>query len=155
MYNQHLEETRLLKELFTEFNARYNKLNEGMNEICSKIEIGEKCKEEYELSPKDKECLNDYFNLCAEQFYFQKLGYIPLDVWTSWKTGMNFFFNKPQIKRLWDDEIKNHLEESYYGFNPFVWDTRNYCLSTMPCNKCGVTRTKNGTRSAVSIPRQP
>ena len=33
MYRQHLDETKLFKELFVEFNARYDRLNDGLNRI--------------------------------------------------------------------------------------------------------------------------
>jgi hypothetical protein len=33
VYRQHLDETKLFKDLFLEFNARYDKLNDGMNRI--------------------------------------------------------------------------------------------------------------------------
>jgi hypothetical protein len=35
VYRQHLDETKLFKELFVEFNARYDKLNDGLNVILS------------------------------------------------------------------------------------------------------------------------
>jgi hypothetical protein len=33
LYRQHLDETKLFKELFVEFNARYYKLNDDLNAI--------------------------------------------------------------------------------------------------------------------------
>ena len=33
LYRQHLDETKLFKELFVEFNARYDKLNDNLNAI--------------------------------------------------------------------------------------------------------------------------
>src|SRR6266699_324149 len=33
LYRQHLDETKLFKELFVEFNERYEKMNDGLNKI--------------------------------------------------------------------------------------------------------------------------
>src|SRR5436190_2837771 len=38
----------------------------------------------------------DYFNLCAEEFLFQRLGYIYDEVWTSWRNGMLQYGRDPR-----------------------------------------------------------
>lgn len=35
LYVRHLEETKMFRELFTEFNARYDKLNEKLNSLVN------------------------------------------------------------------------------------------------------------------------
>jgi len=106
LYTQHLQQSRLFKELFTEFNQRYNELNEGLNDIRGRPEGAP-------LKPEDTKTLFDYFNLCGEEFLFFRAGYIDLDVWRSWCHGMQEFMNDPEIRRLWEDELKSG---SYYGF---------------------------------------
>ena len=106
LYTQHLQQSRLFKELFTEFNQRYNELNEKLNDIRVRPEGAP-------LKSEDTKNLFDYFNLCAEEFLFFRAGYIDFDVWRSWCHGMQEFINDPEIRRLWEVELKSN---SYYGF---------------------------------------
>ena len=105
IYRQHLDETKLFKELFVEFNARYDKLNNGLNTICYGSQTGD-------LSDKEQKLLFKYFNLCSEEYLFYKTGYIDKKVWNSWCKGMDIFFKHPRINPLWKRECK----DSYYGF---------------------------------------
>ena len=107
-YRQHLDETRLFKELFVEFNARYGKLNDRLNAISSGPREGQ-------LSQSDRELLFSYFNLCAEEYFFYKAGYIDQEVWKSWCRGISVFLEHPRIRELWDSDCK---ADSYYGFHP-------------------------------------
>ncbi|HEY4950126.1 MAG TPA: hypothetical protein VIH88_07315 [Candidatus Acidoferrales bacterium] len=107
LYQQHLNETKLFKELFIEFNRRYDVLKYDLNTILFDLSAGE-------LSSDQREKVFNYFNLCAEEYFFYKAGYIDHDVWRSWCRGMNEFFKSPRIRTLWEQERK----ESYYGFRP-------------------------------------
>jgi uncharacterized membrane protein YccC len=71
---QDLEEVRLFKELFTEFNQRYASLNDGLN----RIRHGDK---QAELTTEEIDLLNTYFNLCGEEYLFAKRRYIYSEVW--------------------------------------------------------------------------
>lgn len=112
LYTQHHQDTQLFVNLFKDFNARYDRLNEQLNAI---IEDNSE-----ELTIKDKKVLFDYFNLCAEEYLFYKSGYIDKDVWRSWLAGMKYFAHKAAICNLWESEIK---ENSYYGFSLKLFDT--------------------------------
>jgi hypothetical protein len=104
---QHLEEARLFRELFDNFNKRYDQLNEQLNHIqASDAEIDQKFNE------SAKNTLFKYFNLCGEEHFYMSLGYIYPEVWRSWRNGMDTFRNNRRIKRLWDEEIQTG---SYYG----------------------------------------
>lgn len=103
---QHFDETQLFRELFSEFNLRYDKLNNDLNEIV----FGS---QDAELTEKEKLLLFDYFNLCAEEYLYFKKGFIFPEVWTAWFNGMRVFASSPRIRRLWKDELKTN---SYYGF---------------------------------------
>jgi len=105
---QKLEETRLFKELFQDFNSRYDKLNEALDTILT----GQAC---VDVSPVERRVLYHYFNLCAEEYLFYRLGYIPDDVWCSWQNGMATFFDCPRIRKVWDDDPG---ADSYYGMTP-------------------------------------
>lgn len=108
LYRQHLDETKLFKELFADFNARYDGLSNGLNAIVFRSP-------EVSLSTGEKEHLFSYFNLCAEEYFFFGAGYIDIRVWESWYRGMAVFFKHPRIKELWDRDCK---AGSYYGFRP-------------------------------------
>jgi hypothetical protein len=107
LYHQHLDETKLFKELFTDFNSRYDALKIDLNAILFDPS-------EDVLSSFQREKVFNYFNLCAEEYFFYKAGYIDHDVWKSWCRGMHLFFSHPRIQGLWEQERK----ESYYGFQP-------------------------------------
>ena len=108
LYRQHLDETKLFKELFKEFNARYDALNDDLNTILSGPSEGS-------LSPDEKKPVFSYFNLCAEEYFFYKAGYIDRRVWESWYRGMGVFFKHPRIHALWKQDCE---ADSYYGFLP-------------------------------------
>jgi hypothetical protein len=108
LYRQHLDETKLFKELFVEFNKRYDVLNDNLNTVLFGPREGE-------LTDAEREVLFRYFNLCAEEYFFYQAGYIDHDVWKSWHTGMATFFAHPRIRKLWDGDCK---ADSYYGFKP-------------------------------------
>jgi hypothetical protein len=108
LYHQHLDETKLFKELFTDFNNRYEALNDDLHAIIS-APAGRS------LSAQEKERIFSYFNLCAEEYLFFHAGYIDRDVWKSWYRGMEEFFKHPLIRRLWEDDSE---PDSYYGFHP-------------------------------------
>ncbi len=101
---QKLEETALFKELFQNFNTRYDHMNEELNKI-------------YNLAPKEKlsdahkQVLYDYFNLCAEEYLYYSIGYIHPDVWNSWKHGIRHYLSDPRIEDLFIAELHT---ESYY-----------------------------------------
>ena len=100
---QALDEMWLFKDLFKEFNARYDKLNAKLYRILRK---------KGKLANKDKDVLYDYFNLCSEEAFMYKQGYIYPEVWKSWRNGMNIFFSNERIRSLWEQEKKTN---SYYG----------------------------------------
>lgn len=101
---QSLEEIKLFKELFEQFNKRYDKMNDDMNHIYGDSKSP--------LTEAETKTLFKYFNLCGEEYlYFQK-GFICVEVWQAWNNGMKFFRQNPRIKKLWDDELGTG---SYYG----------------------------------------
>jgi hypothetical protein len=108
LYRQHLDDTKLFKELFTDFNTRYDALNDELNAILFGPSDGS-------LSPHEREHLFKYFNLCAEEYFFYEVGYIDRHVWESWYRGMGAFFKHPRIQALWEQDCK---ADSYYGFRP-------------------------------------
>jgi len=102
---QKTEELELFKRLFTEFNERYDGLNEKLYAILKEPE-------DLPLSPDEQNLLFDYFNLCGEEYLFYEQGYIYPKVWIAWRNGMQIFLRNPRIRKRWVDELETG---SYYG----------------------------------------
>ena len=105
---QKLEEIRLFKDLFTEFNERYDDLNGKIADIRSKKIT--------DLAETNK-ILDDYFNLCAEEYLFYREGRILNLVWGAWCRGMKEHLSDSVINEYWE---KAQRENSYYGLTTKV-----------------------------------
>lgn len=106
---QRLEDLRLFKELFSEFNQRYSSLNEKLNGIIEEKNSNQP------LSQIKVNALYDYFNLCGEEYLFYKEGYVLQQVWEVWVDGMAFFYEADaRIRELWEKELDIN---PYYGFS--------------------------------------
>lgn len=102
---QKLVEAQLFKDLFTEFNSRYDQLNGSLARIANQIEP---------LSGDDRNIIVDYYNLCAEEYLFYRDGYIYRDVWSSWCRGMLWYLGCHRFREVWEDEVKT---QSFYGLS--------------------------------------
>lgn len=103
---QKLEETKLFKELFEEFNRRYDELNGRLFLIL---------RTDSDLTPGDETTLIDYFNLCAEEHLFYQDGYVHEAAWKAWTNGMCAYWRDLRVRKLWEEELRSG---SYYGFDP-------------------------------------
>lgn len=106
-----MEHDRLSKELFKEFNKRYDKINNSLHKISKE------CKnlKDLEKNPKLESKLNDFFNLCAEEYFWYKKGRIDKNVWSAWEDGMNDWYNDVEaISEAWEAEIEKRGCKSYY-----------------------------------------
>ncbi len=108
---QQLEEAKLIKDLISDFNKRYDNLNEQLNEIT------QPWSEENAPGSPRKSTLDDYFNLCSEEYLFYRRGYIYPEVWSAWSAGMQIYIKNDKVRRIWDDDPSN---ESYYGLAEYV-----------------------------------
>lgn len=104
MQKQKLEELRLFRELFKEFNMRYDSMNERLADIVTS--------QATDLSLAEQSTLIDYFNLCGEEYLYFCKGYIDPDVWRAWENGMKAVLLVPKVAALWQKEKKTG---SYYG----------------------------------------
>jgi hypothetical protein len=102
---QHLEEIRLFKELFAEFNARYDSMNGRLYLLCE-------ASVDQPLTKDDITFLYDYFNLCGEEYLYYRKGFIYPEVWSAWRKGMQIFLRCPRIRAIWEKELTT---DSYYG----------------------------------------
>lgn len=110
-HSKKMEHHRMMKDLFKEFNARYDKINHSL------YEIEKKCKtlKDLEEHPKLAYKLNDFFNLCAEEYFWFKKNRIDEDIWLAWSDGMNDWYKEVKVIRdAWEAEIKKRGCKSYY-----------------------------------------
>jgi hypothetical protein len=89
------------RELADAIHVPYQRVNELVNK-----------KEPCPLGPSDRDLLFDYFNLCGEEFFFYRSGYIPSEVWDAWRRGIQGFIEVECIHELLEKELKGG---SYYG----------------------------------------
>lgn len=106
---------RLQKELFGEFNKRYDVLNCYLEKITKYESLEHLMNKKPNKYPFLRSKLNDYFNLCAEEFYWYKCGSIEKDLWNSWEVGMNFWYNNyPIVREAWNEEYKSFGHHAFY-----------------------------------------
>jgi len=119
-YTERLANDRMLKELFTEFNMRYDRFNDSLNEAKELLfnwlnNIQEKDQEKMRLYS----AIIDFFNLCAEEYYWHKKGRLEDLIWKSWSNGMNDIFDGSQlIQSIWKKECEKDGYKSYYIDKP-------------------------------------
>lgn len=100
------ENDRIFKELFTEFNTKYDlKFNRKLDEIVNSKQNNLNTEQEYFVV--------DYINFCAEEYLWRTKGRIPDAVWNSWENGMVYYFNNPLINKIFFNERMQ--KDSYYG----------------------------------------
>lgn len=107
--------------LFMQFNERYSKLNENVKDCFEK----KLC--EIEMSDRDqskllKKTLEDYINLCCEEYYCYRVKkQIPFRIWKFWHAGIMYNWNNCQcLEEFWGKEYSN--ANSFYisdGDYPF------------------------------------
>lgn len=114
--NLKISKQKMEKELFKEFNERYDTLNDSLELITDQMTIDELKLTNSAIENKTlHNVVIDYFNLCAEQYYWKDKKRISNKIWLAWNKGMMYYFEKfPVIKELWKDEIKNEKYKSYY-----------------------------------------
>lgn len=95
----------IFKSLFESFNLRFDNLNENLNRIIEGKDTKRKIK---------TEVIQDYLNLCAEEYFWYRKGRIPKTVWNSWLQGIDYYVENDDIKALFTDQLNQ--KDSYYGF---------------------------------------
>ena len=105
LQKQKLEELRLFREIFKECNEKYDELNEKLSNICYTNSTEP-------LSVDERNILVDYFNLCGEEYFYFKHGFIYPDVWRAWRNGIRSYLEEERIRSFWDQELESN---SYYG----------------------------------------
>ncbi|MGB7528948.1 hypothetical protein [Sphingobacterium cellulitidis] len=118
--NKKLNNQKMEKELFTEFNKRYDELNDSLSLLTVTMTIEDLYKKPYII--KDKTLYNvviDYFNLCSEQYYWKEKDRIPKEIWNAWHKGMMYYYNTyPVIQEMWKEETRGDKYKAYYLKEP-------------------------------------
>ncbi|MGA3212372.1 MAG: hypothetical protein ABSD20_13785 [Terriglobales bacterium] len=104
---QRLAEMRLFKELFVEFNRRYESLNERLLRAANSV-AGQEGQDQL-----DRQVVIDYFNLCGEEYLFFREGYIHPRVWRSWCIAMLWYLNREPFRSMWEGDEED--TDTYYG----------------------------------------
>lgn len=113
-HSKKIEQDRLMKELFKEFNERYDRINNKLDDI-SNISKSDWDKLDLDKKSGKKGVIIDFFNICAEEYYWYNEKRINLTIWKSWNKGMNDIYNRSEIiQKLWDSECNNDGYQSYY-----------------------------------------
>lgn len=110
---QKLAEMSLFKELFMDFNRRYDSLNDRLLQVV-KSSRGFDETDRQTIDEMDRQTIVDYCNLCAEEYLFFSEGYIHREVWRSWCRGMLWYFEREPFRTVWKEEIAMN---SYYGLS--------------------------------------
>lgn len=101
-----MDHDKMFKELFLEFNQRFDNLNESLNAIVEGKELP---------NGKSKAAvIQDYINLCSEEYLWYKTGRIDNEVWDAWKKGIEYYYSKSEDTRKRFDMEKEE-SDSYYG----------------------------------------
>jgi hypothetical protein len=104
LHQDHLQIARFCKELVTDFSKRYDQMNEKLQRALQKTG---------DFNEKETLDFVDYFNLCAEEYLFYKLGYIHRSIWWSWEKGMEQYGADARVVAIW---MREKVTDSYYGF---------------------------------------
>jgi len=125
-HTKKISHEQMLKQLFTEFNQRYDSLNSNLIEIEREYPTVKQFEEANNMELKQK--VIDYFILCSEEFFwfYHKKRIDPL-IWKSWQAGMNYWYNNvPAIKALWEKEVQTTGKLSYYITNKIEFFNEQY-----------------------------
>lgn len=112
---QHTQD-RLFKDLFKEFNERYNTFSDHYQSLEVKYSIDAKLTD---IDDEDIKKVISYLNLCAEEYFWFDKGRIDIGAWDSWKSGMETWARLPVVKVVFEDEVANWTTAYYKGFNTF------------------------------------
>lgn len=125
------DKKKIYHELFSDFNRRYDTLNENMNRIKEgKLINMINIVLESDLSKPDEvqfyttSVIYDYLNLCGEEYFWAGQKMLHPEIWDNWKKGIEYFINCPivikvikmEIERYNSNNRKDKKVDNYYGF---------------------------------------
>ena len=109
-------------QIFTTLNQRYDDILKDFPEEAwdSRFNL------DTVLPPPSRKltfCAFRYFNLCSEEFYLYKRGYIRREVWEIWQGVMHSTLRSPLFRREW--QVLSSEFRSYPEFFHHVEDVQN------------------------------
>ncbi len=117
-YQKHtkkLANDKMMKELFMEFNQRYDRINNRLDKISKMSVVKWEAQKDEKKKARIYDAVVDFFNICSEEYYWFKEGRLDPKIWKAWHKGMNDIFNRSKvIQKIWEDECENEGYKSYY-----------------------------------------
>lgn len=113
--NKHwLDSDAIFHTLFDSFNERFNKLNDNLN-IIRENSLAE-LPGPYQLNDNKtaNQVIQDYLNLCAEEYFWYQKGRIEKEIWESWKEGIRYYLEAPMVYNYFKGQEAE--DKAYYGF---------------------------------------
>ncbi|MEZ4757241.1 MAG: hypothetical protein R2817_10480 [Flavobacteriales bacterium] len=102
LLNYWLQRDKVMQDLFTAFNLRYDRLNGELLDIAKGSYTGD-----------PERVIVDYLNLCAEEYFWYTRCRIDTAIWRAWRNGMENWLQVPVILAVAERESKQR--DSYYG----------------------------------------
>ena len=99
------DDLQLFERLFTRFNERYAAMHADVQWVAAGRDAGGDV-------ARDREVLDAYFNLCAEEYLFYREGRILPPVWRAWCRGITAHLESDRVRAYWEAE---ELRGSHYG----------------------------------------
>jgi hypothetical protein len=106
------DQDKMQLELIILFNNKYDLLNDKLFDIFNSVKTNDK--DYKETDPR--KTIQDYLNLCAEEYFWYKRARISKQIFKSWEYGMEINIIKicktKEMKKFLEDEMKNDI--SYF-----------------------------------------
>jgi hypothetical protein len=114
---------QLQLNFFAEYTKRYQEITLNFPENINETNF-DFTKLDKEIYEKTLRYMRAYFDLCSEEYYLYKKGYLDEETWNEWSSGIQFAFSKTAFQKGW--EIIS-LDTAYY--NDFTELVNSYLKS--------------------------
>ena len=95
-------------QIFLEYTKRYAEIVDSFPNKTLSARLNTDGKPP-ERSDELTKCVLQYLNLCAEEFYMWKKGYLNRELWKIWESELIRTLQSPLLRREWQD--KNEIEQ--------------------------------------------
>jgi len=117
--NKHwLDSDAIFRSLFDSFNERFNKLNDDLNVIRDNYRAGPLALYKLSNNRVPNQVIQDYLNLCAEEYFWYEKGRIEKEIWDSWTEGIKYYLEVPMIYNYFKGQESQ--DKAYYGFFKYI-----------------------------------
>ena len=129
LWGVYVYQRQMNAQLFIEYTKRYDQVMQSYPEGVRRIRLhseGEPPPESGELSA----VVLRYLNLCSEEFYLWKRGYLAPDIWRIWVQEMRRTLASPLYRREWPKVASEF--ESYREFSDYVAEAQRPARPNRP-----------------------